>query len=348
MNSEARYTPYFGMEYFSTGLNGQQILFIGGQHSCMLSEREDKYKCKRTEICDGTDSFDCPTYRREKEGCPLYEYCQELNMIKEYRNIKFNEAECKKRIKLTCETIYSVWDYTKNYAKRRPNFIFNSIESFRNELGTAIGEYDFYQYIAFANYVQVLTSNNKNKPELIDDKYLQGNYDEDNMKGFVSNYNYLKPHVIVVIHFEEIRDKIKNKLPNLRYGGETFVELEGYGDYYIFAKKNSDLYKSNKFSYAKLKKYHKFKINAESKGYKINTIAAAIAYHNKINNGIDYIDSYKELNEKYGCCAWKKLQSTCNKAIERMEKEETTEGKTLKRCLKELDEYFTQMNFTKR
>lgn len=336
LESKARYTPFIGKKYF-TGINKDKFLFIGGHHSCMMSERESKYKCNLQEICGGTDDVECPAYNRLEEGCPLYHDCVEpAKTIKDYNNPKLND-ECQKRIKLTCETIYSVWDYIEHHTKRRPNFIFNAIETFRKELGTEIGEFEFYQYLAFANYVQIITSNERNSPE--DPIKMEDLEHKDNLAGFESNYNFLEPDIIVVIHFEQIKEIIENKLPNMHHGGEKFTKLEGKGNYFIFAKKDSNLYRSRKFSIARLNKYSKFIEEASLSGYTQENIASAIAYHNKENNNIKYIETYRELNEKYGYPLPESLQKTCNSYIKRIKNDK--KGQPLK-CYKELDNYFKE------
>ena len=125
----------------------------------------------------------------------------------------------------------------------------------------------------------------------------------------------------------------------MHYGGEKFVELEGKGNYYIFAKKTSSLYKSGVFSITRLNKYSKFIEKVSSSGYSYETIASAIACHNKKYNNIKYIDSYRELEEKYGFPPYKKLQSTCNSYIKRIR--EGKDGDPLN-CYKDLDNYFKE------
>ena len=326
---KAKYPPHIGEEY-NNGITGiGKILFVGGHHHCLYSNRLSKYKCSiaKGKVCN-IENEECPTFARPNIGCPLQELCRSKE------DEKYNEEICSQRIQLCCETRYSVWDYVKNHNEQTLNFIFGAIEEFRQKLCSVIDSYKFYKHLAFANYVQRITTNSKNSPITIEQADLDYLY---NMTGFEANYRTLMPDVIVVIHFKEIKDIIEKRLCNLQ-DGENFVELyelEGQDNkFYVFAQKSSELYKAFRTNY--LLPYSDFIYKERKEKHAVtgkqrisdNQIAAVIVYHllDEQKSDIKAIQIYKDLQQSYELFPGEDINKksiSCNKEVNRLrEKEE--------------------------
>lgn len=294
--TSARYTPYIGINYFKEKINGDSLLFVGGHHHCMLSNRVQKYKCTKIK-CSVNDNIVCTYYEKK---CLLYNDCFKLVKNSEYKELfnlkdkyinlienKFDINKCKERINLSCETRYSIHDYVNNYKERTPNFIFKSIEEVRRKLKIEKDKIEFFKYLAFVNYVQEITTNEDNDPEIIEPEYLDN---VGNMPGFISNFKLLEPNVIIVLRFNKIKDKILFELNNNEdpFNEDPFIELSTLSEkdkYYVLARKSSQLYQ--KYISGKiLSRYSNF-IEEARKTVKINgqrtyediEIAGIIAYH---------------------------------------------------------------------
>lgn len=295
----ATYTPHIGEFYFKEKINKDSYFYLAGHHHCMRSNKKQKYNCYK-ENCSVKDKDKVCTYYTRK--CPLYEDCEKLLTNPNYRKYfqiedeykksienKFDSDKCRKRIHLACETRFSINDYVTNHLDRTPNFIFKHIEEVRKKLEINIEKYEFYKYIAFANYVQEITTNKENDPEIIENKYFKN---EDNRIGFKENYKLLKPDVIVVLHrfkneeneFLDIKSIILDELCNINDPFIELVNLSEEGKYYILAKTSSKLY-NHYISGGVISKYSNFITEARKiynkKGkrlYKDEAIAGVIAY----------------------------------------------------------------------
>lgn len=292
----AIYTPHIGKNYFKEKIDKDSFLFVGGHHHCMLSNRVQKYKCTKNK-CSVNDNIVCTYYEKE---CPLFNDCFNLtnnstyketfNLKDDYINsikYKFDENKCKKRINLSCETRYSIHDYVNNYKERTPNFIFKNIEEVRRKLKIEKDKIEFYEYLAFVNFVQEITTNEENDPEKIEPEYLDN---VGNMPGFKSNFKLLEPSVVIVLRFNKIKDKILFELNNNEdpFNEDPFIELSTLSEkdkYYVLARKSSQLYQRY-MSGGILSRYSNFieearktvKIDGQ-RTYKDTEIAGIIAYH---------------------------------------------------------------------
>ena len=320
-NSDLKlFAHYKGTEFGNTKIIHDSILILGGHHPCLPYNRKNKYgvDCPpNKDLKDCLKDDNCPAYEGK---CPLYENCND--------NDRKNE-KCKSRKSLYCQTKLCVLDHLESKGQELlTNFLFDAFGKFQKKLveigflDNGIDEYDLWSYVAFCNYVQVITSHNKNNAHEIDKQYLE---EKINNKGLRANYKNLEPNVIVILYFKEISDIFREKIKSYERWNE-FVELTNLNEdncFYIFAKKDSNLYiQANE---KLLEKYHELKkknvikrlIDQKkedgSSYFKESHIAAAVAYYvmknaenkeiknqiyNKLQEDFNFFNSENEKDNK--------------------------------------------------
>ena len=264
-----RYEPHKGDSY-EEGIEGDRYLIVGRSHHCLPGRKKNGYKCNFDfSDCLKLHEFDCPPFQKK---CPLFNDCTS----------KKKSKYCEKRIRLSCETKYCIYDHVNDSNTIVPH-IFQCFYDFGNKLK----ELDLlkedvtrslWNKVGFCNYIQKITTDSNNTPTSI----LKEDLEDDYIKMFKSSFEFFDPlpNVIVVLYYKDIKDKIARILSDFKNAkNENFKEIKELSEenkYYVFANKRSKLY--NKFNLSLLKNYDSF-VNDNKNNYTKCVLVTAVAYH---------------------------------------------------------------------
>ncbi len=348
------YKLYKG-ESYSKAIDNDTYLCIAASHHCLPSRRNEKYGCSKTDpskcIKNQEHEYDyCQTFNKP---CPLLETCND------------KDEHCDKRKKLICETKLCIYDHVTN--KTEPNPVFSDFYAFRERLikeGILVvkeeDRYSFWSKVCFQNYIQTITTNSDNDQNVIEEKHLELRgvkvvkgrtvpYDitvlyDINVKAFNNNCTDIKPDVIVVLHYKDIKNRIE-KILQEKINNKTFkpiLQLSEENRYYVFAHTESNLYK--RFNHSLLSDYKEF----NPKGFSELIKATAITYH--ILNKEGELESedrrieifYKIIQEYNWSLNINSLHANFRRIKDYMPKrEEHRQAETLK-CYEQLEEYLNK------